>query len=69
MSEESLFFPAGAALVVGGSGCIGQAIALALADAGSQVAVTHKSRESAAAQVDALVEERGQKATSHALDL
>lgn len=59
----------GAALVVGGSGGLGLAIARMLARRGSDVALTYRSRpEAGAAAVDA-VREWGQHATSYALDL
>jgi 3-oxoacyl-[acyl-carrier protein] reductase len=52
------------ALVTGGSRGIGQAISLALADAGCNVAVNYRSAEDAAREVVAAVEARGRKAVA-----
>jgi NAD(P)-dependent dehydrogenase (short-subunit alcohol dehydrogenase family) len=62
-------FPDGAALVVGGSGGIGQAICVALAQAGVPVALTYRSRAAAAERTVGLVEEHEQRASAHPLDL
>lgn len=59
----------GAALVVGGSGGLGAAIARMLASRGSDVAVTYRSRPEAAATVVELAREWGRHASSHELDL
>lgn len=62
-------FPDGVALVVGGSGGVGQAIALELAQQGCDVAVTYRSNEDAARAVVAEVEALGRRASAHALSL
>ena len=49
-------FPEGVALVVGGSGGVGQSIALKLAEQGCDVAVTYRSKESAAQAVVAQID-------------
>jgi 3-oxoacyl-[acyl-carrier protein] reductase len=62
-------FPDGAALVIGGSGGVGQAVCRELARAGTNVAITyHKKRDLA----DALVNEiqaLGRRATAHQLTI
>jgi NAD(P)-dependent dehydrogenase (short-subunit alcohol dehydrogenase family) len=50
------------ALVTGGSHGIGKAIALALADAGADVALTFREREEGARQTARLIEEKGRRA-------
>lgn len=62
-------FPEGVALVVGGSGGVGQSIALKLAEQGCDVAVTYRSKESAAQAVVAQIEALGRRASAHALSL
>lgn len=59
----------GAALVVGGSGGLGAAIAVMLAERGSDVAVTFRSNEEAGTTVAESVAERGVRASAHALDV
>ena len=59
----------GAALVVGGSGGLGLAVARMLASRGSDVAVTFRSRPDAGAAAAAAAREWGGHATSYALDL
>jgi NAD(P)-dependent dehydrogenase (short-subunit alcohol dehydrogenase family) len=59
----------GAALVVGGSGGLGGAIARMLASRGSDVAVTFRGNEKAGQSVAAAVAERGVKSSAHALDV
>jgi short-subunit dehydrogenase len=59
----------GAALVTGGSGGIGTAIALLLAVRGSDVAITYRSNETAAGAVVATIAGSGRQATAVALDL
>lgn len=59
----------GAALVVGGSGGLGLAIARMLASRGSHVAVTYRSRPEAGEQVVEAAREWGVQASAHALDL
>jgi NAD(P)-dependent dehydrogenase (short-subunit alcohol dehydrogenase family) len=62
-------FPAGAALVAGGSGGIGRAICIRLAEAGADVALTYRSRRDAAEQAAAAVRAAGRRASIHAVDL
>lgn len=57
----------GIALVVGGSGGIGEAICQKLAEAGSDVAFTYKSNEVKAREVAGKITERGQEAHSYSL--
>ncbi len=60
---------AGAALLVGGSGGLGLAIARMLASRGSDVALTYRSRPEAGAAAVEAVREWGRHASSYALDL
>ncbi len=60
---------AGAALVVGGSGGLGLAIARMLAGRGSDVAVTYRSRPEAGAEAVSAVQARGVRSSSYELDL
>jgi NAD(P)-dependent dehydrogenase (short-subunit alcohol dehydrogenase family) len=60
---------AGAALVVGGSGGLGAAIAEMLAARGSDVAVTYRSNAEAGKAVAAAAAKHGARATAHALDV
>ena len=66
---ERPHFPAGAAVVIGGSGGIGSAICARLADHGTDVALTYRSNEAAAAQAAELVRRAGRRASASALDL
>ena len=59
----------GVALVVGGSGGIGSAVARMLASRGSHVAITYRSRDEAARGVVDSVREWGVRGSAHALDL
>ena len=58
-----------AALVTGASTGIGRAIALAMADAGADVAITYRSSEAEARDVACEVERRGRRAAVFQLDL
>lgn len=69
MSRRTTSFPPGAALVVGGSGGIGAAVAATLASEGTDVALTYRSGEAAVKEAAAEVEASGRRATLHALDL
>ena len=62
-------FPPGISLVVGGTGGIGRASALALARAGADVAITYRSSEPAAAEVVAAVRALGRHAEAHRVSL
>jgi NAD(P)-dependent dehydrogenase (short-subunit alcohol dehydrogenase family) len=62
-------FPDGVALVIGGSGGNGKAICEALADAGSDVALTYHRNAQRAEETVAAVSARGRKATAHALSI
>ncbi|MBL6750503.1 MAG: SDR family oxidoreductase [Nevskia sp.] len=62
-------FPAGAALVFGGSGGLGQSIARLLAARGSAVAVAYRSRKAEAEAVAAQITGRGGKALAVHADL
>ena len=62
-------FPDGAAIVFGGSGGIGQHLALAFARAGSDVAVVYRSNKDVAARVAADIQNLGRKASIHAADV
>ena len=59
----------GAALVVGGSGGLGLAIARMLASRGADVALTYRSRPDAGSAAAAAVREWGRHASAYALDL
>jgi NAD(P)-dependent dehydrogenase (short-subunit alcohol dehydrogenase family) len=60
-------FPEGVAVVIGGSGGIGSAICLALAEAGTDVILTYRNNQAAALDVAAAVTARGRKAQCHPL--
>lgn len=68
-SSRNSEFQNGCAFVAGGSGGIGAAICRALADMGSDVVLTYKSRREAAAAVVADVEARGRRAVAVQVDL
>jgi 3-oxoacyl-[acyl-carrier protein] reductase len=71
MSEQPRDFAArtGTALVVGGSGGIGLAVARLLARRGSAVAVTYRHDEAAAAKAVASAREWGVRGAAYRLDL
>jgi len=62
-------FPAGAALVFGGSGGIGSVVAKCLAEAGSDVAIAYRSKHDVAETVASEIRETGRKASTHATDV
>jgi NAD(P)-dependent dehydrogenase (short-subunit alcohol dehydrogenase family) len=62
-------FPAGAALVVGGSGGIGSFVALELARAGSDVALTYRSNKAKAEEVAGQIRALGRQASVHGVDV
>jgi NAD(P)-dependent dehydrogenase (short-subunit alcohol dehydrogenase family) len=66
MTED---FTQGTALVIGGSGGIGAAICRALADAGSNVVLSYRSKRDAAGKVVADVKARGRDALAAQVDL
>jgi len=69
MSERLPEFAAGAALVVGGSGGIGAGICAALAQAGSDVALTYRSKVEAANGAMQVVRQAGRTATAAQVDV
>ncbi|NKF20825.1 SDR family NAD(P)-dependent oxidoreductase [Solimonas marina] len=62
-------FADGAVLVFGGSGGIGQGVALHFAQAGADVAIVYRSKKEVADRVAAEITARGRKATVHATDV
>ena len=62
-------FPDGVAVVFGGSGGIGRAICERLAEHGTDVALSYRSNEDAAASACAAVQAAGRRALSAAVDL
>lgn len=62
-------FPDGAAIVIGGSGGIGQACCARLAEHGSDVALTYRSNRAKADEAIALVERAGRKGHAMTVDL
>jgi 3-oxoacyl-[acyl-carrier protein] reductase len=59
----------GTAIVTGGSGGLGSAVAQMLAERGSDIALTYRSNDDAAAKVVAGIEALGQRARAWQLDL
>jgi len=62
-------FPQGAVLVFGGSGGIGQSVALSFAKSGSDVAVVYRSKKEVAERVAGEIRADGRKASIHAADV
>lgn len=62
-------FPQGAVLVVGGSGGIGQGVALEFARAGADVALTYYRKKDVAEQVAEQIRALGRRATVHQLTI
>ncbi len=62
-------FPQGAVLVFGGSGGIGQHVAKAFANAGTDVALVYRSKKEVAEKVAKEIEALGRKASIHAADV
>ena len=62
-------FPQGAALVVGGSGGVGQAVCLEFARAGTDVAITYHKKRDVAERVAEQIRALGRKATVHQLTI
>ena len=67
--SERVDFPTGVALVVGGSGGIGRAICVGLAEAGCDIVLTYRSNEDAAQEVAKQVSALGRNASVVGLDL
>jgi 3-oxoacyl-[acyl-carrier protein] reductase len=67
MSETA--FPAGATLVFGGSGGIGQEVAKSFGRAGSDVAIVYRSKQDVADKVAGEIRGLGRKASIHAADV
>ena len=62
-------FPDGAALVIGGSGGVGRAVCLEFARAGTDVAITYRTRKTVAEELAADIRSLGRKATVHQLTI
>lgn len=67
--NDAVAFPAGACLVIGGSGGIGRGICLALARGGADVALTFRNNAAAADSVVEQVSQLGRVATSQRIDV
>lgn len=68
-SASSTLFPSGAALVVGGSGGLGEGISRSLAHAGCDVALTYYSQREKSLRIAHDLEMLGRKASCHRVDL
>lgn len=66
---QSPSFPAGAVLVFGGSGGIGQCVAKSFAAAGTDVAIVYRSKKEVAERVAGEIIQLGRKASVHAGDV
>jgi NAD(P)-dependent dehydrogenase (short-subunit alcohol dehydrogenase family) len=64
-----VLFPEGAVLVVGGSGGVGQAVCREFARAGTDVALTYRSKHDVAELVAADVRALGRKVSTHQLTI
>lgn len=62
-------FPDGAALVIGGSGGVGRAVCLEFARAGTDIAITYRTRQTVAEELAADIRSLGRKATVHQLTI
>jgi 3-oxoacyl-[acyl-carrier protein] reductase len=69
MTATQALFPDGAALVIGGSGGIGREVCRAFAEAGSDVSLSYRSNEAAAAEVCGDVSRVGRRAEAAQVDL
>lgn len=69
MLESGGLYPAGAAVVIGGSGGIGRAICTTLARAGSDVVFTYRSNEQAAQELSESISALGRRTAAIRLDL
>jgi len=65
----SRIFPEGAALVIGGSGGVGQAVCREFARAGTNVAITYHKKQDVAEKLAAEVRELGARASVHQLTI
>ncbi|MFT5180221.1 MAG: NAD(P)-dependent dehydrogenase (short-subunit alcohol dehydrogenase family) [Alphaproteobacteria bacterium] len=68
-ADPNALFPAGAALVIGGSGGLGDAICRMLAAQGSDVALTYHGNKAAADTVAQAVVDAGRRATAYRMPL
>jgi 3-oxoacyl-[acyl-carrier protein] reductase len=68
-SNPSSGFPAGATLVFGGSGGIGQHVAKSFAVAGSDVAIVYRTKKDVAERVAGEIRATGRKASLHQADV
>lgn len=66
MNED---FPAGAAIVFGGSGGIGKGVALEFAKAGTDVAICYRSKEDVAQATAEAIRAEGVRASIHRIDV
>lgn len=66
--EEKLF-PAGAAIIVGGSGGLGAASARALARAGSDIALSYRSGKEQAEKLAGELRDMGRRVTTHSMNV
>ncbi len=66
---QSPSFPAGAVLVFGGSGGIGQCVAKSFAAAGTDVAIVYRSKKDVAERVAGEITALGREASTHAGDV
>lgn len=62
-------YPAGAALIFGGTGGLGAAAARALAQSGSDIALSYRSREARAVELASELRGHGRFVTTHASDV
>lgn len=69
MSKVFSDFPAGVAVVIGGSGGIGKASCVRLAECGCDVALTYRGNAKAAGEAAVAVEKLGRKAQATQLDI
>jgi NAD(P)-dependent dehydrogenase (short-subunit alcohol dehydrogenase family) len=69
MKNNDPYFPPGVAVVIGGSGGIGQQICRCLAEHGTDVAFTYRNNKDAATQAQSMIEAAGQGAFGYALDI
>jgi NAD(P)-dependent dehydrogenase (short-subunit alcohol dehydrogenase family) len=67
--EAEAHFPAGAAVVIGGSGGIGRTICTRLAEHGTDVALSYRGNAEAAAETAAQVRAAGRRASVRAVEL